>query len=696
MKRKLTQEEKMAIFEELLKSHDPNEVIVKSDDYINPVAAKLIYMFKQKYPNDFSGEVYTKKGVPLSKAFQDFYGVPIEKAASDYTGGENEFAGVTDFRGTGYMAEQTAEKFWNFVVQNADPILREIDVVLSKKNPMPVNMQGIIEENLISSVRAGEQPGTNLKKQVARFRKNLLARHIEMQFDLQYEDIVNNLDEPNFVQNVINPVMKSFANDVVRLWFNGTSYDYSSVNLGTNYPRSNMYKLLQGFIYKLMNENGSYTADQVNMVLGYFGKEITANKYAIDEVGDTVSKWSPTFDTTEGFVNGGGGDATVSVSSNHLRVTKGTTGTVCYAVKTGIAVVPNKQSILNVTAVGNDSTSTWQIKVKAHDGTLLGESAIDSGTTAVTYAIPFYTLNANYVQVEFHQTTNEVYADFYDVSLTQNIEEHTGQDIIDIMDELIKLRPHKYSNVSGYKFMLSPEDAFKYADAKSSPVTLVQTGNYVGVNNTTREMYMVKGVVPMHKGFEVVVNPFMHSIDKQVNYGGVNVWGSIIFYPPKGFVAFGLKGNFPFMPLSSTEFKARGKHGGAEIEYTKHAWTDAVIRMNGMFSIASVGLKVEAPVLMQSDDPKAEPVTSTTTAADGCYVYCDTRDARIFATKTSNVADIATLELAIQGVTAGDVKELTEGEVFNTVNGLTAESWSFRAFKDGTLIKSDITAHTFV
>ena len=67
-------------------------------------------------------------------------------------------------------------------------------------------------------------------------------------------------------------------------------------------------------------------------------------------------------------------------------------------------------------------------------------------------------------------------------------------------------------------------------------------------------------------------------------------------------------------------------------------------------------------------------------------------------TLTSNVADIATLALAVAGVTAGDVWEITPGVQEGTALGqskLTADAHSFRAFKDGYLGKSALKACTF-
>lgn len=693
----LTNDQKLAVINQLLNDADRSGSIKKEDGYINKEAAKLLNWVYKIRPELAENGIPYIYGKPYTKAFQDYYGIDIEKAASDYTGALNEFATTTDFRGTGFMAEQAAENFWNFVINVGDPFLKRIGFITSKKNPMPVNLNAMMEENLISSIRSSDgQPGTNLKKQVARFRKNMLARHIEMQFDLQYEDIVNNLDDPNFERNVLESVMIGFSNDILRLFTNGTSYDYSGVTLSTSYTRDDMYKLLQGWCYKLQNGCGTFTADNVTIYLGAHGKKMTANKYAIQSTG-TVSKWAPTIADTSEFVVPADSDATLTAAANKLKVAKGTTGTICYARKDGIEVIPNKNAVLTFTVDNEDATANSYAEIFDNTGNLLASSPAEGGSSAATYSVNFFTGNTRWVYVKLHQTTNSKYSEYYDITLKQVVSAYDGFVIQEILDTLIKLRPVEYNGLNGYAFIMGKTDIEAYAESKGQAIQITPLGQYVSGNNTVREQWRVNGIIPNHRGHEVLFNPYMHSISEAKTYGGTSMYGMIIFGIPTDLLAFGLTGNFPFQPLSTREFKARGKNGGPEIEYTKHAWTDTELAPNGRFCIAYQGAKCETPVLMKSDDPKSEPcVSGTTTAASGCYAYCDTQGARIFATLSSNVSDIATIELAIAGVTAGDVYELTEGKVFKTSNGLTAAPWSFAAFKDGVLLRSSTKACTFV
>ena len=690
----LSKEQKTAIIMQLLGEADPNEVVVKGKGYINKDAAKLLKFCQRAKPDlvETYGQVFTKEGIPFEKAYKDYYGESIEKAASDYTGMDSEFASVTDFRGTGFLAEQTAQNFWSFVYRVADPFMKRIGFITSKKNPMPINLITSVEENLISSVRSQDgQPGINLKKQVAIFRKNLLARHIEMQFDVQYEDVVNNLDNPNFLNEILEPVMVGYANDILRLWTNGTSYDYHNVTLSTSYSRDDMYRLLTGWVYKLQNGNGSFMADNVSIVLGSQGKHMTANKLNIDATG-TVAKWSPSLSDVDEFTTAGS-DATLSVSSNKLKVMKDTNdSSLAYGRKDGIEVIPNKNATLNIT-YNNATGATSHIVIKDNAGNVLKETPTLALTSDTNLSIKFYTRNAKFVNVEFYADVykgagSTIFTEFSNIALTQDVASYGGFKIQEIMDKMIKMRRLEYRSLKGYCFIMGAEDIAEYAESKGSPIQITPSGQYVSSNNTVREQWRVSGEIPMHRGHEVVLNPFMHSISEAKTYGGVSIYGSIIFGIPTDLKGFGLEGNFPMQPLSIKEFKARGKHGGAEIEYTKHAWTDAEVVANGKFGIAFQGAKCEVPVVMDSDEPKANVQSTTVTSGSTIYPYCDTIGARTFAcVDTNGYVELESLEDAIAGVSAGTCFEVVEGAGTTLADG----TYKFRSFKEDYLLPSELT-----
>ena len=692
---KLTPEQIGAVVKTAIESLQQRGTPIKSNiPFVNRTAARILFEVGK------ADTIQMAPGISLEKAYNDYYGISLAKAASDYTGANAEFSGTTDWRRTGFLDESQAKIFWDFVRNESDPFMKRITILQGTKQPMPIDMWGIIPENLISSTRSGSQPGTHLKKQLAKFGKELLARHFEMQFDLKFEEIVNALGDPGFEARVFGSIMVSYGNDILRLWTNGTSYAYNGVTLSSGYTHSNMYLLAKGWLYKLQNSCGTFTnTNQNSMVLGVFGKEITANKYAISAISSTVSKWAPTHADTSEYIVPTDSDATLSiVATAQLKVLKGTTGTVCYARKSNIEVVPNKNCTLTYSTI-NEATASSYVEVFDNEGNLLGASAPNTTEAITVHTLNFFTRNTNFIYIKLHSVTNSKYTYFSVITLTQNIGTHTGADIIDIMNELYTLRRIENRSDKGYCFIMGYDDLDKYATEKLSPIKLVSTGAYVGVNNTMRETWTVEGNIPMHKGHEVLPNPYMHSISDAVSYGGTSVYGSIVFGNPKDLFGYGLVGNFPTSPLQTKEFKARHSGGGAMIEFTNHAWTDAELAPDGKFSIAFQGAKCETPVLKTTDAPKsADCVSATTTAVDGCVPYCDTPGARIFMTLTANVADIATIDLAVAGVTAGDVFELTEGAYESTSEGnsaLTAAAWSFAAFKDGIVLRSSVTACTF-
>lgn len=679
------------------------EPVRKGIPYVNRTAARILKdVGKAK-------DIIMKNGKTLDEAYEDYYGesltgsVAFYKAASDYTDGNSEFADSMNWQRTGFMDEDRAKDFWDFVYDYASPFMKEITLITSAKNPYPIDLWAMIEENLISSTRSGSQPGSYLKDQLTIHNKTMLARHIEMQFDLTYEEIVNNLDRPGFENNIISRIMVGYANDILRLATNGTSYDYSGVTLSSGYNRSDMYKLAVGWVYNLQTMNGSYTDANMNsVVLGAAGKHMTPAKYTIPSVG-TVTKWSPTFSSTTGWVEMG--DAALTVADSKLKVADGAGSGTCYGRFDQVPVTRNSLATLYVTFKADDASQVSQVLVYDNAGTLLYSGAAITGVAETMQELKFNPGDNDYVQVRFSSVGNGHYTNFYTVSLTQEVSEHSGDDIIEYMNELYKLVPieHKDMIKSRGAYIMGYDDIDKYADAKGSPVKWISAvGQYVGVNSNAREMYTVEGTVPRHKGIRVLPHPFMHSISDYVSYGGTSFYGSIILGDPKQLLIFGLTGNFPMKPLSTREFVARATGGGPKIEFTNHAWMDAETGPGGMFAIAATGLTVETPVLMKTGDPKSTAYADTKAFTDttSVYPYCDTRDALIYvaASKTSLataqalLADLDTAKAnASSTIADGGTKLCTPGEAVSIAElSATKSYYVFRAFKDGILTKSSM------
>lgn len=685
----------MKTFEELIKGLSPEEQLAMiaelskrgkvitepaSKNYINRTAAEYAFA---------SGlDPMTSYGVPLSKVYCENY--HVEKAVGDFTGGNAYLAGLVTWNRNDLLTGQRAKEFWDLIFDFSADFVKQITFKVGDELTYPLDIWASIEENLISTERQGSQPtAAQLKDQVGKIGKELFARNVEMQFNLPQLDILNNLYNSNFENELVARIMVGFSNDLLRLWTNGTSDDYSSIAWAT-YVRSDMYKLGIGWLKNLQDGNGTWTNSNTNaIVIGALGDKVTANKIKIDGIGWITKYTSDWATVVDGWL---GVTSTLTIASGLKIANAG------YARKDGIPITPNSVCKFVFTEIGEDASSSVYGAVLSSDGaTVLGSSTAITGA-GTTHTIDFFSGNNAFVQLRIYQAA----AKYTTVTtataiVTEYKATRTGDDIIDIMDTMIANQPKQYKNPGTTKFVMSLSDVEKYADAKGQAVQIV-AGVAVGVNTTVKDMWRVEGAIPRHKGYEVTYNPYMDSVSEAPTYGGVTLYGSIIFCDLKDLWVLGV-GKIE----KHREYKPRMTSGGAGIEITNLLSTDAQTAPNERFGIAFYGAQVEDIVLMQTIKIKSTPcVSTTTTSAAGLVPYCDTKGARMFMTLTSNVADIATLELALAGVTAGDVWEIKTGVLEGTALGqsvLTAAAHSFRAFKtiDGVevLEKSDLVACTF-
>lgn len=668
--------EGLAIKRVLDRKGKPAEAVKKR--YVNKLASEAL---------SFLGyDPMTSYGVPVSKAYEDYYGVTVEKAIGSY------YTGLTTWNRNDLITGARAKEYWDLVFDYSSEFMKRITIKSGDELTYPLDIWASIEENFIDTLAVGSQPtGAQLKDQLGVIGKELFARRMENQFNLPELDIMNNLYNPNFENEITARRMIGFNNDLLRIWTNGTSDDYSSVAWAT-YTHTDMYRLGIGWLKNLQSGNGSWTNSNTNaIVIGALGDKVTANKIKIEGIG-WINKYTGAFATVDGWL---GVTSTVTAEAGPvLKILN-----AGYARKIGIEVVPNSKCNFTFIETANHNDSSIYGAVYASDGTtILGSSTIHTGDqVATTHSIDFFSGNNTFVQLRIVQGAAQ-YADITNApTVTCYKATRTGDDIIDIMDTMISNQPEKYKDPTRTTFIMSLSDVEKYADAKGEPVKIVG-GVAVGVNTTVKDQWRVDGAIPRHKGYEVIYNPMMDSVSKSVTYGGSALYGSILFCDPKDLWAYVLD-----KIKKHREEKARATGGGSGIEFTDVIFSDAQTAPNERLGIAYYGAKVETMVLMDDIKLKSSVVVSaTTTAADGCVPYCDTKDARMFATLTSNVADIATLTLALAGVTAGDVWEVKSGVLEAAALGqsfLTAAAWSFRAFKtiDGVevLDMSTIKASTF-
>lgn len=646
------------------------EHIEKTENYINPTAATLMLMA--------GFDEVTK------------YGTKISKAIGDYSGANDYLASLTTYNRNDFITGEPAKEVLNLIASKSE-FMNRITWKTGDKLTYPVDIKVATEENLTSSLRAGAQP-TTVSDKFGIVGKELFAQHCEFQINIKMLAIRNNLYNPNWEAELEDGIGTEISNDFLRLFTNGVEDDYSSVGAAGQGIPKNMYSLGIGWVYLLQTLYGNWTNSNVqSMVLGKFGDKVTPNKVEIVSPG-TVTKANWTFASAEeGYTVDVGSSSTVSgaylvttLSADNGYVTN--TGWVDFGKHA-------KGTLAFTYKISSGDVGTVKI-VDAAGNTLVDCGALVE-TSDAEVSIDFVTRDSQYINVRIGAAANTDVMSTKLMTITKNITSYDGDDIIDIMDKLINVTPDQYRKPGTNVFVMSMTDAVKYSRAKGSPVQIIE-GTAVGVNTEAREAWRIKGAIPPHEGYEVITNPMMFDINtsKVLGYNSITLHGSIIFGDPKELWAYGVGDIEKYR-----EYKPRLSAGGSGYEIGEHFYIDAQIGNAESMAIAFYGAKCETPILMQTGAIKStECVSSTTTAAAGFWAYCDTKDTRIFATLTSNVADIATLELAVAGVAAGDVFEVTPGVHEAAAVGqsfLTAAAWSFAAFKDGYLARSSVKACTF-
>ena len=669
----------LAIKRTLDRKGKPEEIIRKN--FVNETAAEACL---------FIGlDPMTSYGIPLSKAYAEYYPQNVQKAVGDFS---SYYSHLTTWNRNDLITGSRAKEYWDLVFDYSSEYMKKITIKSGDELTYPLDIYASIEENFIDTLAVGSQPtGAQLKDQVGVIGKELFAMRMENQFNLPEIDIINNLYNPRFESEITARRMIGFNNDLLKIWTNGTSDDFSGVAWAT-YTHNDMYRLGIGWLKNLQDGNGSWTNSNKNaIVIGALGNKVTANKIEISGIG-WINKYTGNFATVDGWL--GSVSVVTAEAGPVLKILN-----AGYARKIGIEVTPNSSCNFTFEETAHAAGSSIYGAVYASDGTtVLGQSTAHTGdTVATTHSIDFFSSNNTFVELRIVQGA----AQFADITNAPTVTcykaTRTGDDIIDIMDTMIRNQPSKYKNPAVTVFTLGLTDVEKYADAKGEAVKIVG-GVAIGVNTTVKDQWRVEGAIPRHKGYEVTYNPMMDSISEYKTYGGFSLAGSILFCDTKDLWAYVLD-----KIRKHREEKARSTSGGSGIEFTDVIWSDAQTAPNERIGIAFYGATVETIILMDDIKLKSTQCVSTTTpSASGCVPYCDTKDARMFMTLTSNVTDIATLTLALAGVAVGNVWEVKQGVLEGTALGqnvLTAAAHSFRAFKtiDGVEVigKSVLTECTF-
>lgn len=672
----------LAIKRTLERRGKPAEPVRKN--YVNKTAAEACF-FMGMNPN-------TQYGIPLSKAYEEYYGV--KKAFGDFS---SYYAGLTNWNRNDLITGARAKEYWDLVFDYSSEFVKKITFKSGDELTYPLDIWAGVEENLIDSLAVGSQPtGAQLKERVGVIGKELFATRKEDQFNLPELDIMNNLYNPNFENDIVAKRLIMLNNDLLRLWLKGTSDDYTGVAWAT-YTRDDMYKLGIGWIKILQDGNGSWTNSNTNaIVIGALGDRVTANKIKIDGIG-WINKYTGAFGTVDGWV---GIVSTVSAESGPvLRI-----NLAGYARKDGIEVVPNSKCIFAFVETGEDGANECYGEVRGSDGTILGASEEHIGAGATTHTIPFFSGNNVYVELRIYQGAAKYTEITNAPTVTCYKASRTGDDIIDLMNLMIRNQPQKYKDPAKTTFHMGLTDVELYANAKGADVRIVN-GVAVGVNTDTKDRWRMKGEIPRHNGYEVTYIPYMDSISENKSYGGVSLPGSIIFCETKDLWSYGLD-----KIRRHREEKARATSGGSGIEFTDVIFTDAQTAPNERFGIAFYGAVCETVVMMATGKIKSTPWTDAaalTKAVDYVYPYCDTKDAIVIVagSNTSLATAVALLVDYTTATASGTIVaigSLADGKTAIVKKGVghlidefaaTKTYYAYRAFKliDGVAVLGDST-----
>lgn len=244
----------LAKFVEQLNLGQPQPVAKYDPDYVHPFAAYLL--------NKADRHVETRSGRVLSKS-------EIDNITLDYTT-------------TRSLTEEVAERMIRYIYDKSG-VLNRFGTRTVNKRVVPTRRRMITSENLISNEKAGSAVTAN-KRIIQHFKTDLLLENINLQFDLPLQTIIDNMYDRSFESDIMDDVVISLGNDILRLVVNG-------LETGNYASTKNFYDLNRGFVYSLQIANGVNTNSYNNLKLyGNAAKIMTPIK--VDATPATGSNWT--------------------------------------------------------------------------------------------------------------------------------------------------------------------------------------------------------------------------------------------------------------------------------------------------------------------------------------------------------------------------------------------------------------------
>lgn len=192
----------------------------------------------------------------------DDEGIVISKSTLDET--------TLDFTRNRTLSEERAKINLSFIFDN-NPYLQLFNTRIVNTLVVPVQAKAITQKNLISNEINGAAVAVINRRIVHNFGIELYLRHAQLQKDIPYQTVVDNLENPGWDREVLNDVQIALGNDILILALMGLGGNYASTE--------NFYDLNKGLLKILMDANGSSTNSyNAITVHGFLGKHLTPSK----------------------------------------------------------------------------------------------------------------------------------------------------------------------------------------------------------------------------------------------------------------------------------------------------------------------------------------------------------------------------------------------------------------------------------
>lgn len=126
-----------------------------------------------------------------------------------------------DFSIGGTLTPDQARAFFDLVIEQND-FLKVVTPIYGKKLTIPINAYTLGTRNLVR-VAEGTEPTADQKAASSNAGKNMTLLPVQLFYDLPFQTIEDNQDNPKFENIIAAQIAKSFANDLLDLGTNGTA-----------------------------------------------------------------------------------------------------------------------------------------------------------------------------------------------------------------------------------------------------------------------------------------------------------------------------------------------------------------------------------------------------------------------------------------------------------------------------------------